>query len=77
MTRQAREGVQGKKGMGTGWRCRGPVVKGEETAGEERRQKDKSKHVLSVAGKLPHLRAQGDKVYREVKGIRHIGFCRK
>lgn len=41
VTEQVRERVQGKKDIGTGWWCRSPVVRGEESAGEERRQKDK------------------------------------
>lgn len=42
---------------------------------EGRRTKDK--RVLNVAGALPYLRVRGDKVCRGVKGIRHVGFCRK
>ena len=51
-------------------------MRGEERAGEERRQRDKD-CVLNITGALPCLRVQGDKVCRGVKGMRHIGFWGK
>ena len=55
----------------------GSWVEGEESAGEERMQRDKRQVCLMSQRALPHLRVRGHKVCWQVKGMGYIGIWEK
>lgn len=75
MTEQVRAGA-GKETLRT--RCGGPGVRGEESARDERRLRDKRQKCAQCCREaLSRFRVQGRQVCREVKGVRPIGIWKE